>query len=146
VGYSLIAGDAAYQATLWRSGAISDLGTLGGSSSFAWAINSGGQIVGDSDTARNVARHATLWQAGAPIDLNTLVDASGANWTLTRAFDINDAGLIVGYAQQLSDDPTRAGEIHAFVLMPVPIAPTWVLFGPALAALLIWRRRPLCVG
>ena len=38
-----------------------DLGTLGGSQSFAVAVNDHGQVVGYSHTAGDAESHATLW-------------------------------------------------------------------------------------
>ena len=40
---------------------MTDLGTLGGKSSFAVAVNRSGQVVGQSDTG-NGDTHAVLWQ------------------------------------------------------------------------------------
>ncbi len=52
-GYSKLTGDQARHATLWRSGALTDLGTLGGpNSSVTWNVkNTEGIIVGISQTA-----------------------------------------------------------------------------------------------
>ena len=46
VGGSGIAGSVTGHAFRWANGGMSDLGTLGGASSFAFAINGSGQIVG----------------------------------------------------------------------------------------------------
>ena len=52
-GYSRLTGNQTRHATLWRSGALSDLGTLGGpNSSVTWSVkNTEGIIVGISQTA-----------------------------------------------------------------------------------------------
>ena len=69
--------------------AITDLGTLGGASTVAYAVNNLGQVVGSSGTAEGV-HHAFLWQAGRMTDL-------GAN---TRsAYGVNDAGEVVGASE-----------------------------------------------
>ena len=66
------------------------LGTLGGLSSEATAINNLGQVVGFSKNAAGQER-AFLWTKGGGMrDLGTL----GGLWS--KAFDINDAGQVVG--------------------------------------------------
>ncbi len=49
-----------YDAFLWQDGVMTDLGTLGGACSEAYAINDNGWIVGLSDTADG-EEHAALW-------------------------------------------------------------------------------------
>jgi probable HAF family extracellular repeat protein len=71
---------------------MTDLGTLGGASSGAAAINAAGQVVGWSTNASGV-NHAFLWENGTMMDLGTLGGNSSA------ASGINDAGLIVGTSQ-----------------------------------------------
>jgi probable HAF family extracellular repeat protein len=65
------------------------LGTLGGKSSFAVAINATGQIVGRSETTDG-RKHAFLFNKGMMLDLGTL---GGKN---SEAYSINASGQIVG--------------------------------------------------
>jgi probable HAF family extracellular repeat protein len=61
-----------------------DLGTLGGQSSYAMAINDRGDVVGSSQTADG-SYHGFLWRNGRMTDLGTV-----------RPTDINNKGQIVG--------------------------------------------------
>lgn len=77
VGWSLTAGDVAVHATLWSSGVITDLGTLGEDvSSMAFGINDHGQVVGRSIGAD--AYRAVLWTGGSVVDMG-LGNNSSAN-------------------------------------------------------------------
>jgi probable HAF family extracellular repeat protein len=78
------------RATLWSGGQAVDLGTLGGTSSSASAINRNGLVVGASQLAGDTVEHATLWNHGVAVDLGASAGAS------SFASSINDAGLIVG--------------------------------------------------
>ena len=98
----LLAADA--QAFLWHELAGPRLlGTLGGQHSFAFAINEGGHVVGESETLTvtvcrtnefgtfcEYERHPFLWQDGQMFDLGTL---GGPN-AFARA--VNSAGIVVG--------------------------------------------------
>lgn len=122
-GDSTIVGDAAHHAFLWTpttpnrtSGSRHDLGTLGGTNSYAWGINEPGQVVGEAQIVGNLSYHAFLYSNGVMTDLNTLIPAD-SGWELIRATRINDAGQIIGYG-------IVNGEIHGFLLTPVNITPT----------------------
>ena len=80
---------------------MTDLGTLGGTSSSANGINDSGQIVGNSTTASGY--HAFLYSGSAMTDLGTL------GGPLSSATGINNNGQIVGWAY------TAGFQMHAFL-------------------------------
>lgn len=63
-----------------------DLGTLGGSQSWAYDVNDFGQVVGESLTLHDGPSHIMLWDAGTLVDL-------GPNG---KANSINNAGQMAG--------------------------------------------------
>ena len=112
------------------------MGTLGGSYSMGYGINTLGQIVGSSQMSDEVAHHAFVYDPlHGMVDLNTLITAAG--WNLFRAHDINESGQIVGQGY-------LNGEMHAFLLTPVPEPSSLALAttGCATLILLARRRRP----
>ena len=92
-------------ALLWETGAVTDLGSLGGTGEgngiFAHAINNEGQVVGYSDLRGNASFHAFLWtRATGMQDLGTL---SGDLNSLANA--LNDAGDVVGVSLDANFNP-----------------------------------------
>lgn len=81
---------------------ITDLGTLGGSTSIGFGINSSGQITGSSATAGDTTRHAFLYSGGTMKDLGTL----GGN--LSEGAGINDAGQVTGDSDITGDQGSHA--------------------------------------
>lgn len=84
---------------------IVDLGTLGGVSSYANAINASGHVVGNS-AINNGDSHAFVWYNGSMQDLGTL----GGNKSYASA--INDLGQIVGYSS-ITDNSTYRGYLYS---------------------------------
>jgi probable HAF family extracellular repeat protein len=82
-----------------------DLGTLGGTYSWANGINNNGQVVGMANVDKqNIITHAFLYSANGPMqDLGTL----GGSYS--EANGINNKGQVVGYS--IAND----GSYHAFL-------------------------------
>lgn len=91
VGFASLGTDGELHAVLWRDGTIIDLGTLGGKSSYANAINDNGIIVGWSDT-KNGKQVATVWVNDRMYDLNELTESLECH--LEEAHAINTHGNI----------------------------------------------------
>ncbi len=93
-------------AWVWQRGRMSDLGALADAdSSYAWGINDGNVIVGES------GNRAVRWVNKRIEDLNHLIDPY-SGWVLLRAHAINRDGAIVG-------DGTYKGAPRAFLLLPI---------------------------
>jgi probable HAF family extracellular repeat protein len=82
--------------------AVRDLGTLGGSYSYAFGISAGGEVVGASATSPG-PDHAFRWKNGTMTDLGTL---EGGETSAARG--INQSGDVVGQSG------TAEGTAHAF--------------------------------
>ncbi len=94
VGSAVRSGFGGYgrRAVLWQGGAITDLGALPGcESAIAYAINSTGDVTGDSFNDFTGPWRAFLLHAGVMTDLGTL-----PGYPYGKASDINDSGDVVG--------------------------------------------------
>jgi probable HAF family extracellular repeat protein len=83
---------------------MQDLGTLGGTSSSAFAVNIGGRVAGSSQPADGAAGTAFLYTPG--IGMQNLGALGG---TESSAYGINDSAQVVGWAS------TAEGSLHAFL-------------------------------
>ena len=106
VGRSTTSGEASEHAFLWtpkgrnngQIGSMVDLQTLGGTNSSATAINTQGQVVGQSYLSGNATYHPFLW---TPTDTpngttGTMVDLGSLDGTDSYAAGINTQGQVVG--------------------------------------------------
>lgn len=87
---------------------VIDLGTLGGSESYAYGINDRGQVVGYSET-KSGDKHAFLYADGVMRDLGTL---GGKN---SYAYGINNHGQVVGSSQTSPVGFFEISNSHAFL-------------------------------
>jgi probable HAF family extracellular repeat protein len=101
---------------LWENGVITDLGHLGGGQSQGFRINSSGDIVGYSRVIPfpDGRTRAVVWKAGVIKELPALPGGTRD----AMAYNINDAGIIVGYS------PTAAGQTHAVRWVPASSEPS----------------------
>ena len=102
----------------WDNGKMVDIGTLGGTYGFPNAMNSRGQVIGQSNVAgaSSPPFHPFLWIQGALQDLRTLGGNYGA------ANGINDFGQVVGCATSPGDSASHPvfwqhGVIHDLGLL-----------------------------
>jgi probable HAF family extracellular repeat protein len=89
---------------------MTDLGTLGGTTSVATAVNALGQVVGNSTIASG-AKQPFFYAGGVMVNLNSVVPGL-SNINADKLY-LNDAGQIAGTG-------TIGGQQHAFVLTPIP--------------------------
>jgi len=101
LGFSIpvIAGGSAFAATY----TITDLGTLGGATSYAYGINNNGQVAGYSKISGNSDDHAFIYDGGKMTDLGSL------GGTTSYAYGINNSGQVVG------ESKTGSGTWSAFL-------------------------------
>jgi probable HAF family extracellular repeat protein len=91
------------RSVVWDHSGITDLGTLGGSSTAASAISASGRVVGIATLNPDVGSRPFLWQHGTIIDLSTQGAPTGF---IPNA--INAAGQIAG-------DLGGGGHVHAIL-------------------------------
>lgn len=128
MGFSDTMGNMLHHATLWSSGTIIDLGTLGGSYSWAQGINNAGQVAGTAFTKGDAQVHATVWNGTTATDLGTL----GGNYSW--AYGINNAAQVVGIARTTGNvedhatlwNGTTATDLNTF-LSNSNVSDGWVL-------------------
>ena len=123
------------QAALWEEHSeghsLINLGTLGGRSSRAHAINNRGSIVGTASDFEGKSQ-AMIYENGVMSNLNDFIEDS--DWHLNVAYDINDHGWIVGTG-------TYGGQRAGFLLVPVSAVPEpSALFMVASTSLLAFLR------
>jgi probable HAF family extracellular repeat protein len=102
VGLVLSLANEGSRAAATQSYGITDLGTLGGSMTFAYDVNDAGQLVGYSTTAFNT--HAFLWQNGRMTDLGT-VDLGNYTGNVSAAYAVNALGTAVGNSPVSNGNP-----------------------------------------
>jgi probable HAF family extracellular repeat protein len=95
------------RSALWWNGNFTDMGTLGGSTTYAYGLNDLGLAVGESTLLSGLV-HAFVYDGSMIQDLGTL----GGNFS--KAYAIDNDGVIVGMAH----DPQ--GQTHAVRWVPVP--------------------------
>jgi probable HAF family extracellular repeat protein len=103
-GDSVLPGNTANHAFLYKGGVMIDLGTLGGSYSSAYGLSENGRVTGESSTAGDAEFHAFLADESGMIDLGTL------GGTYSTGFAINDLDEVIG-------DSFLAGDVdyHGFI-------------------------------
>jgi probable HAF family extracellular repeat protein len=96
------------RAVLWDHGALVEIGSLGGPSSFPFGVSAGGEVVGTAETSEiyEDETHVTrpfLWAKDKMRDLGTLGGPLGG------AAAVNAGGTVVGACQPSHSDPRLGG-------------------------------------
>ena len=97
-GYSRIAGDAYFRATLWSAAPPADLGApIAGTYSGGYGINADGDVAGYTYTADGYPR-AARWFGGVGESLGTLSGPGYTGYDASYAFGINASDQVAGYS------------------------------------------------
>ncbi|HEY0793783.1 MAG TPA: hypothetical protein VGD78_22160 [Chthoniobacterales bacterium] len=116
VGYSqtskVVTEDHPRHAFLFSNGKLTDLGTLKGAGTVAYAISDLGEIVGTA-TLTAGGSHGFLYASGVMNDLNDLLAPAAKGYVVLQALGINALGQIVGTATT----PDKVSS-HAVLLTP----------------------------
>jgi probable HAF family extracellular repeat protein len=87
------------------------------------ALNNAGVVVGHSDAHLGPDSRAFLYRDGSMLDLNALVTGAG-DWKIQDAYDINDAGQILGHACRQGGDCV---DVRLDLVSAVPEPSSWML-------------------
>lgn len=143
IGYSYGGFDGVYHATLWNGTNITDLGSLNGLNTYAFAINDDGYVVGSS--LMNVFHTSSLSHAfirdkdNGMIDLNKYLsnDLINEGWVLTGAFDINNHGSILSGAFNTNTNESTTFLISSISPVPEPSTYAMLLAGLGIIGFMI---------
>jgi probable HAF family extracellular repeat protein len=106
---------------------MKDLGTLGGSVSWAHGLNDAGEVVGESTLSDGLTYHAFLYDGTAMNDLGTL----GGAFTNSQGLAVNSFGEVVGDAYTAGNTAQHAylydGTAMRDLNSLIPAGSGWVL-------------------
>lgn len=103
VGSRYLASEGREEAFLYRGGTVELLGTLGGPSSQAWAINEHGDITGTAYVTNDEA-HAYIYRAGRMTSISAPPTNEGGSYS---GFGINNQGHVLGQGRDSVDHQPR---------------------------------------